>query len=129
MNMYQRIGEETIQAVITEFYKRAFVDPIIGHFFHNKDREEITRKQIDFAVSMLGGPKRYRGRPLELAHAEFTIRKPHFDRRQVLFREVLEAYKLERIEIDEWLILEDNLRKLIITVVDACNHQRDAIST
>lgn len=126
MNMYQRIGEDRIVQAITEFYKRAFQDPIIGHFFHNKDREAITAKQIDFAVSMLGGPKRYRGRPLEVAHAEFSIRKAHFDRRQVLFREVLQEIGLERIEIDEWLILEDNLRKLIITVVGACNQHREA---
>lgn len=121
MSLYERIGEETIKVAITEFYKRAFEDGIIGHFFFEKDREAITAKQIDFAVSMLGGPKRYKGRPLELVHNEFSIRKAHFDRRQVLLREVLEEYKLQKHQIDEWIVMEENLRRLIVMVVDACH--------
>ncbi len=121
MSLYERIGEETIKSAITEFYKRAFEDMIIGHFFFEKDRMALTAKQIDFAVSMLGGPKRYKGRPLELVHNEFSIRKAHFDRRQVILREVLAEKHLEKHQIEEWIVMEENLRRLIVTVMDACN--------
>lgn len=120
MSLYQRIGEDKIKAAITEFYRRAFEDKMIGHFFFGKNREELTDKQIHFAISMLGGPKRYQGRPLEKAHSEFTIRGAHFDRRQVILREVLEEMALPDHQIKEWLVMEDSLRKLIVTVKQAC---------
>jgi len=124
MNLYKRIGEDNIKNVITEFYKQAFEDRFIGHFFFDKDRETLTQSQISFAIGMLGGPKNYVGQPLEKAHSEFSIRKAHFDRRQVIMREVMESAGLKKVDLEEWLLLEDNLRRLIITVVDACNHKK-----
>jgi len=125
MNLYKRIGEDNITIVVTEFYKRAFEDRFIGHFFFNKDRVALTKSQVSFAIGMLGGPKNYIGQPLEKAHSEFSIRKAHFDRRQVILKEVMESSGLSKVDLEEWLLLEENLRRLIITVVDACNHKKD----
>jgi truncated hemoglobin YjbI len=121
MTLYQRIGEQKISEAVTNFYDKAFHDHIIGHFFFGKNKEDLTKKQISFAINFLGGPKRYQGRSLEAAHAEFSIRNAHFDRRQTLMREVLEQMELPKHDIDEWLVMEDSLRRLIVTVVDACN--------
>lgn len=126
MSLYDRIGENFIHEVITDFYERAFQDPIIGHFFRGKDRAEITLRQIDFATALLGGPKRYNGRPLEAAHEEFSIKQAHFDRRQTLLREVLTEYNLDLYLMDDWLTLEDKFRHLIVTVKGVC--QQVAIS-
>ncbi len=125
MNLYERIGKNKISAVITDFYKRAFEDTFIGYFFFNKNREALTKSQIDFAIGMLGGPRKYSGQPLEKAHSEFTIRKAHFDRRQVIMREVMSEHKINKVDLEEWLLLEENLRRLIVTVVDACNHKKN----
>ena len=113
-NLYQAIGKDRIVEVITEFYKRAFDDPIIGHFFFNKDCEDITRKQINFACAMLGGPEKYTGKPLTKAHEDYKIRRPHFGRRQVLMAEVLTDFKIPEQLAQEWLAREDKLRDLII---------------
>lgn len=113
-SLYQQVGEERLKAVITEFYKRAFTDPIIGHFFFHFDREHLTAQQIDFARSLLGGPNRYQGKPLKAAHTPFQIRKPHFGRRQVLMAEVLFDLKIPENLQKAWLEREEKLRPLIV---------------
>lgn len=113
-SLYLQIGAATIQDVITEFYRRAFTDPIIGFFFFNKDLDEITAKQTDFATAMLGGPKCYKGRPLAPVHALLPIRPAHFGRRQVLMREVLDETRLASDLKEAWLRLEESLKPLIL---------------
>jgi len=112
--LYDRIGPAFIEDALTEFYKRAFVDPIIAHIFFHHDREQITRMQIDFATAMLGGPRRYKGKPLEAAHRSLGIRPPHFARRQRLLAEVFDEYQLDPVLRDAWLRLEEQLRPLIM---------------
>lgn len=114
-SLYERLGEEALVAVLTRFYERAFVDPIIGHLFFGRDREHLTRQQIDFARGLLGGPMHYRGKPLLHAHRPLLIRPPHFARRQVLMAEVLEEIGVAPDISREWLEREDNLRPLIMS--------------
>lgn len=117
MSLYEEIGEKALSEVITEFYKRAFNDPIIGHFFFNFDRLTLTRQQIDFARALLGGPNRYQGKPLRKAHRPFMIRQPHFGRRQVLMKEVLEESALAQNLQAAWLAKEERLKPLILRQV------------
>lgn len=112
--LFEQIGSEFIQKAITEFYRRAPLDGIIGHFFFEKDIEHITAMQIDFATAMLGGPRTYHGKPLATAHAGLAIRPPHFGRRQVLMREVLDDYGLAPDLRDAWLAAEEALRPIIL---------------
>jgi truncated hemoglobin YjbI len=74
----------------------------------------ITRHQIAFATAMLGGPRGYRGRPLETVHHALAIRAPHFGRRQMLMREVLDEMGLAPELRDAWLAREEQLRPLIM---------------
>jgi hemoglobin len=113
-SLYERIGDELIRKAITEFYRRAETDGIIGHFFFNKDVRDITEKQITFATAMLGGPRRYKGKPLGPAHANLDLRGPHFDRRQVLMAEVLTEMGVADELRDGWMELEERLRPLIV---------------
>jgi hemoglobin len=113
-NLYKQIGREFIERAITEFYVRAFKDPIIGHFFFEKDRQDITNKQIAFATSMLGGPDGYQGRPLRQAHEDLSFRRPHFGRRQVLMTEVLTDLGLDDDLKAAWLAKEQKLAPLVL---------------
>lgn len=113
-SLYERIGPALIRDSLTEFYRRAETDGIIGHFFFNKDVRDITEKQIAFATAMLGGPRHYRGKPLAPAHAALDLRGPHFDRRQVLMADVLTEFGLADELRDGWLDLEAKLRPLIV---------------
>ncbi len=112
--MYEAIGADFVQRAIARFYVLAFEDGILAHFFFGKDREEITRQQVDFAGAMLGGPVKYRGKPLAAAHRGLAIRGPHFGRRQVLMREVLDELGLAAELADAWMAREEALRPLIV---------------
>lgn len=113
--LYETLGDELITQVITIFYERAFADPIIGHFFFNRDRQHLTSQQIDFSRGLLGGPMRYRGKPLLHAHQPLAIRPAHFDRRQVLMRQVLAHCGVAEDAAQQWLAKEAALRPLIVS--------------
>jgi hemoglobin len=114
MSLYDDIGQETIERAIREFYRRAFDDGIIGHFFFGKDIDEIATKQIQFASRMLGGPVPYTGRSMTAIHTPFKINKAHFGRRQVLMRQVLEEMQVDPALRDAWLAMEERLKSLIV---------------
>lgn len=120
LNLYEKIGPAQIENVITEFYRRAFADVMIGHFFFHHDRETITKGQIAFATAMLGGPRLYQGKPLETLHHPLPIRPPHFARRQVLMREVLAEAGVEESLARAWLALEERLKPLIVKSLASC---------
>ena len=76
MNIFYNLGEDLISKVITKFYKSAFSDPIIGHFFLNKDQKHLIEKQTQFACVMLGSKEhKYLGEPLTTAHRNLIIKK------------------------------------------------------
>jgi truncated hemoglobin YjbI len=112
--LYDQIGHAFIQKAVAEFYIRAFADVMIGHFFFKSDINHITEQQIAFVSAMLGGPSLYQGKPLKLAHKPFQIRLVHFNRRQVLMREVLNDLQLDPELRDAWLAIEDQFRQVII---------------
>ena len=116
MNLYEQIGESFIRRAIEEFYVRAFVDPMICHFFIGRDRAALTAMQQDFAIAMLGGPKNYKGMPLKDAHLPFTIKPPHFGRRQIIMAEVLRDLGLDPDLAKKWLEMEEALRSVIVNV-------------
>lgn len=113
-SLWESIGAEVVSGALEDFYRRAFEDGIIGHFFFGKDRDHITRQQIAFASGLLGGPLQYRGRPLGPLHQEFDIRPPHFRRRQVLLREVLSDWQVPDSYADAWLEREGLLEGLVV---------------
>lgn len=114
MNIYQRLGATKISDLLTVFYRRAFVDPIIGHFFFAKDHQRLLEGQIAFTIAMLGGPKRYCGRSLTSIHQPLAIRNAHFNRRLILLREVFAEFGVDQRIAQGWLAKEQQLRTLIV---------------
>ena len=113
--LFEKIGEDFIKQA-RKFYHRAFRDPIIGHFFFNKNHQELVAKQIEFTYSFLGSKQHlYRGLPLKKAHQGLAINKAHFLRRQVLLEEVLLEMGLSKELTKQWLQKEKNLMGLIVT--------------
>ena len=112
--LYDQIGKPFICAAVTEFYKRAFTDMIIGHFFFGKNHDELVDHQIHFTIAAFGGPRLYTGRALIEAHKDHSIRNPHFDRRRMIMRDVLQELGLEPHLRDAWLAQEEAFRSLIV---------------
>jgi hemoglobin len=119
-SLYELIGPAFIKNAVAEFYRRAFDDVMIGHFFFQSDITHITSQQTNFVTAMLGGPLKYSGKSLRAAHAPFAIRPAHFARRQVLMREVLTDLGLKTDLINAWLDLEDQFKPVILTEPTAC---------
>lgn len=122
MSLFEDIGLETISDIIRKFYDRAFVDPMIGHFFFNVEKEAIIKKQIEFSASLLGGPRSFLDKNLRKVHGALHIRRPHFMRRQVLFSEILRESPLTKEQQEQWLALEERLKPLIINSPGTCQH-------
>ncbi len=115
MTLFEEIGEEKIAIVIEKFYDKAFSDGIIGHFFFNKSKSELIRKQTDFASAMLGSKKHtYTGRPIKTIHHALPLRHPHFDRRQKILEETLYEQEVVSEHAEKWLALEERLRSQIV---------------
>ena len=113
-SLYDQIGHAFITKAVAEFYRRAFLDVMIGHFFYKSDIEHITTQQILFASAMFGGPTSYQGLPLKAAHKPFLIRPVHFNRRQVLMRETLVDLELAPDLCNAWLAVEEQFRKIVL---------------
>lgn len=114
--LFEQIGKDNIVSIVTEFYKRAFEDGIIGHFFFNKNREELTAKQIAFTSVLLGSKSdAYHGKPLSKAHQDLAISVPHFNRRLMILSEVIDEHEIPSQLRDQWIQKEKMLLSAVIT--------------
>ncbi len=107
-------GEGPIAAVITSLYDRLFEDPIVGFLFAGKDKRHIIEEQVLLTCSFLGGPQRYRGKPLPEAHARLPLLPGHFDRRHRLLEETLDAHAIPASVREAWLAIDEGLRSSVL---------------
>lgn len=121
---YDRLGGHPgVAAVVREFVRRVFDDVMIGFHFRDADYEAIVRHETDFACAFLGGPERYQGRPLAVAHGPHPITGGQFLRRLVILRAVLEQRGAPPEVIRRWLEHSETLRPQITRDAgSACTH-------
>jgi hemoglobin len=113
-SMYERLGgEAALRAIIDDFVERVFEDIMIGFFFRNADRKRIKELEFQHAAEHLGGPQRYRGRPLDTAHAAHRIMGGQFARRKELLRQTLADHGVAPDIALAWLAHTEALRSLI----------------
>lgn len=78
---YERIGGGTaVSTVVDEFYRRLTADEQVGHYFDDVSLPTLKRHQTLMITTILGGPDRYDGRPLDQAHAPLRITDADYDR-------------------------------------------------
>jgi hemoglobin len=87
--LFAKIGEPKLRAVITDFYSRIFGDVMIGFLFEGKNRQHLIDREVEFTAGFLGGDMKYTGRPMRTAHAASPIFGGHFERRLQILRETL----------------------------------------
>lgn len=117
-NLYDKIGQQMLEAIIRDFYESAFNDMIIGHFFFHHSHEGLIQKQIRFSRFLLGGGwLEISEKPPSMAqvHQSLNIRPAHFDRRRKLLEAAMNKNKLEPEHKAQWLRLEDRLRNRIVS--------------
>jgi hemoglobin len=112
---YERVGgEAAVRMVVASLYDRLFTDPIVGFLFEGKDKQHIVREQVDFTCAFLGGPQRYRGRPLPEVHANLPLLPGHFDRRHQLLAQALETHHVPEAVRAAWLAMDEALRGSVL---------------
>lgn len=72
--LYEKIGENRLEHILTAFYDRVFESAIIGPLFKGA-KEDIISKQFKFLCQFLGGPAYY---SQEFGHPKMRMRHlPH----------------------------------------------------
>lgn len=76
---YQLGGQQAVEQIVDDFYKRVLADNTVNHFFAHTDMEKQRHHQTAFISYALGGPNQYTGRSMEKAHAGLNLQPEHFD--------------------------------------------------
>ncbi len=73
-------GHPGIRRAVDGFYDRIATDPILSGFFVGVDQAALRGHQVDLLAVVAGGPGRYTGRQMSVAHAGLNITNTDFDR-------------------------------------------------
>jgi len=108
--LFDRIGEAKLRAVLADFYDRVFADVMIGFMFAGKDRAHLVEREYELTAKLLGAPNiTYRGMPMRTAHAKHTIFGGQFERRLQILKETLAAHAVppdvQRVWLEHTLAL------------------------
>jgi hemoglobin len=101
--LFGRIGEAKLRAVIVDFYGRVFGDVMIGFLFVGKDRERLIEREYEFTAQLLGADIKYAGRPMRTAHGHLPIFGGHFERRLQILRETLRDHAVDAEVQRTWI--------------------------
>ena len=111
--LFAKIGEAKLRAVIIDFYSRIFGDVMIGFLFEGKSRQHLIDREYEFTANLLGADVKYTGRPMRTAHAQSPIFGGHFERRLKILRDTLRDHAVDadvqRAWIDHTLALRDQI--------------------
>jgi hemoglobin len=72
-------GQQGVDKVVTEFYKRVMADSTLNHFFANTDMAKQHAQQVAFFAQIFDGPKVYNGRSMDKTHTGMNLQSQHFD--------------------------------------------------
>lgn len=83
MSLYEELGgEAAVTVAVDVFYKKVLADERLSRFFAGVDMDRQRDKQRSFLTVALGGPNKYTGRGMRMAHASSVARglsDEHFD--------------------------------------------------
>ena len=114
MTLFDRVGGDTLRAVITDFYDRVFDDTMIGYLFVGKDKQRLIDKEWELAARFLGADVRYTGKPIREVHTSVRILSGHFDRRLQILKDTLEDHGVDREVRDSWIEHTLALREQVV---------------
>lgn len=89
-------GQQGVEKVVTEFYKRVMADSTLNHFFANTDMAKQHAQQVAFFAQIFDGPKVYNGRSMDKTHTGMNLQPQHFDAVSKHLRDSLTAWSFRR---------------------------------
>ena len=115
MSFYDDIGGDApIRAVLQTLYDQLFVDPMVGFLFEGKDKQHIVEQQVLFTAAFLGGPARYKGKPLPEVHASLPLLPGHFARRHHLLKQALAEHHVPEQVARAWIDIDAALQPSVL---------------
>lgn len=88
--LFEKIGgTESVEQLVTAFYQRVLVDPLIGPFFKNTKIEKLHKMQVAFFSIALGGGAPDEMKSLVDVHRGRGIESKHLTRFTELLVETL----------------------------------------
>ncbi|KAB8334342.1 group 1 truncated hemoglobin [Scytonema tolypothrichoides VB-61278] len=72
-------GQQGLEQVVDEFYKRVMADNTLSKFFANTNMDKQRQKQVDFFAKIFDGPDQYKGRSMDATHTGMNLQQQHFD--------------------------------------------------
>ncbi|MBL0387586.1 group 1 truncated hemoglobin [Tumebacillus sp. ITR2] len=115
MSLYEKLGgQESISAVVDNFYDRVLADPTINEFFKHTDMEKQRRHQAAFISFALGGPHQYSGKSMEKAHAGMNLQEEHFNAVAKHLGDALADFNVPAADIDAVITHVATLKDSII---------------
>lgn len=112
MNKYEEMGgRATFEALVSHFYARVAVDPILRPMYPDDDLKGAAERLLMFLEQYWGGPTTYseqRGHPrLRMRHAQFTIGEAERDAWLRIMREAVDDLTMrEDLRAELWDYLE-----------------------
>ena len=78
--LYQAFGEKPgISLLMDDFVNRLFADPRIAAMFKNSKPANLKEQLTDQVCQLTGGPCKYEGDTMKVAHTDLGIRKADFN--------------------------------------------------
>lgn len=107
-------GEAGLRAIVDAFVERLLRDPMVGFFFAKVPARRLKALEYAYAADHLGGPKSYRGRPLDEAHRAHPISLGHYQRRRLLLAQVLAEHHVPLADARAWIAHQDAHKFLVV---------------
>jgi hemoglobin len=107
--LYEKMGgEQTITAVITEFYNRMLQDDRVNHHFIGINMEKLRRNQITHFMSWaLGNTNEYEGTFLRKVHEGLNITSEEYN---IAIRHLNDSLRKHNVALEDIARIEAFLR-------------------
>ena len=116
-SLYERLGGmDAITAVVGRFRDRVAADDRINLKFARTDLARLTKMLIDQVCEATGGPCKYNGRSMKVAHAGMGVTYGEFDALVKDLVATLDQFKVGKREQDELLAILGPLKGEIVEV-------------
>ena len=115
--MWSLGGRAGISAAVYKLYERVENDEQLSPYFRDVNLVDLRAHMVDFLIAALTGADHvYRGRPLEVAHADMSVTDSAFDRVVIHLQNVLAEHHVDGEAIAQVAARLAPLRSRVVTV-------------
>jgi hemoglobin len=116
ISVYEAIGgRAALTAAVDRFYRRLLADPALAPFFPGGVGARHRAYVVTILGEALGGPERYRGPDIAVAHHGLGVSDAHFERAAAHLAATLDELAVPRHLADRIVRIVAGLRSAVVT--------------